>query len=131
MKSTTNSDKNIFEALRRIFSYAWPYRIRLLFALLASILGTLLWLAIPLGLRELIDAVFEQGDRQLLNFLTLGLIVLFVVQTVLGFAGSYILDWTGERIITDLRMNLYRHLHRLGLRFYSGQRSWGNHIPTD
>jgi ATP-binding cassette, subfamily B, bacterial MsbA len=122
MKTASNSGKNIFQALRRIFSYAWPYRWRLLVAMLASVLGSLLWLAIPLGLRELIDAVFEQGDRQLLNLLTFGLIILFVMQSVLGFAGSYILDWIGERIITDLRMNLYRHLHRLGLRFYSGQR---------
>jgi ATP-binding cassette, subfamily B, bacterial MsbA len=122
MKPSANSEKNIYQALKRIFSYALPYRGRLIAALVASMLGSLLWLAIPLGLRELIDAVFDQGDRQLLNMLTLGLIALFVVQTVLGFAGSYILDWIGERIITDLRMKLYRHLHRLGLRFYSGQR---------
>jgi len=122
MKPPTNSEKNIYQALKRIFLLALPYRGRLIAALVASMLGSLLWLAIPLGLRELIDAVFDQGDRQLLNLLTLGLIVLFVVQTVLGFAGSYILDWIGERIITDLRMKLYRHLHRLGLRFYSGQR---------
>jgi ATP-binding cassette, subfamily B, bacterial MsbA len=122
MKPAENSEKNILQALKRIFSYALPYRGRLIAALLASMLGSLLWLAIPLGLRELIDAVFDQGDRQLLNILTLGLIALFIVQTVLGFAGSYILDWIGERIITDLRMKLYRHLHRLGLRFYAGQR---------
>jgi subfamily B ATP-binding cassette protein MsbA len=122
MKPTSNSEKNIFQALKRIFGYALPYRGRLISALVAAMLGSLLWLAIPLGLRELIDAVFDQGDRQLLNMLTLGLIVLFVIQTVLGFAGSYILDWIGERIITDLRMKLYKHLHRLGLRFYSGQR---------
>lgn len=122
MKPAPNSEKNIFQALKRIFGYALPYRGRLIAALVAAMLGSLLWLAIPLGLRELIDAVFDQGDRQLLNMLTLGLIVLFVVQTVLGFAGSYILDWIGERIITDLRMKLYKHLHRLGLRFYSGQR---------
>ena len=122
MKPTSNSEKNIFQALKRIFGYALPYRGRLIAALFAAMLGSLLWLAIPLGLRELIDAVFDQGNRQLLNILTLGLIVLFVVQTVLGFTGSYILDWIGERIITDLRMKLYKHLHRLGLRFYSGQR---------
>lgn len=122
MKNELSSEKTIFQALKRIFGYALPYRGRLIAALLASMLGSLLWLAIPLGLRELIDAVFDQGNRQLLNLLTIGLIVLFVVQSTLGFAGSYILDWIGERIITDLRMKLYRHLHRLGLRFYSAQR---------
>ncbi len=85
-------------------------------------LGSLLWLAVPLGIRELLDAVFDQGDSDLLNWLTLALSTLVVVQASIGFAGSYILDWVGERIVTDLRIQLYNHLHTLGLRFYSSQR---------
>jgi ATP-binding cassette, subfamily B, bacterial MsbA len=85
-------------------------------------IGSLLWLVVPLGIRELLDAVFDQGNADLLNWLTIGLSVLIVIQAFVGFAGSYILDWVGERIVTDLRIQLYRHLHTLGLRFYSSQR---------
>jgi subfamily B ATP-binding cassette protein MsbA len=87
-----------------------------------TLVGSMLWLIVPLGLRELLDAVFEAGDRSLLNWLAFGLISLFLVQVVFGFLGSYWLEWIGEKLITDLRRQLYAHLQRLGLRFFSEQR---------
>lgn len=82
----------------------------------------MVWLAVPLGLRELLDAVFEESNPALLNTITIGLIVLFVGQAIFGFLGSYILDWIGERIVADLRKELYEHLNLLSLRFFSNQR---------
>ena len=121
-ESDHKSDRGLWESIKRIFSYAWPYKVRLSTAIAASMVASLIWLAVPLGIRELLDAVFDEGNSGLLNILTIGLSVLIIIQALLGFAGSYILDWVGERIVTDLRIQLYNHLHRLGLRFYSGQR---------
>lgn len=118
-KKTTTS---IYSSLKRIFSYVKPYRGKLIFALFASMMASLVWLAVPLGLRELLDAVFDEGNRDVLNLITIGLVGLFAIQSILGFFGSYLLDWIGERIVTDLRKQLYTHLHRLGLAFFSKQR---------
>ena len=85
-------------------------------------LASLLWLTVPLGLRELLDAVFEAGNRSLLNTIALALLGIFLLQAVFGFTGSYILEWIGERMVTDLRKTLYAQLHRLGLTFFSNQR---------
>lgn len=90
--------------------------------MLYSVIATMVWLAVPLGLRELLDAVFEESNPALLNTITIGLIVLFVGQAIFGFLGSYILDWIGERIVADLRKELYEHLNLLSLRFFSNQR---------
>lgn len=106
----------------RILHYANPYRYRLILALIASVLATLVWLSVPLGLRELLDAVFDESDRSLLNTVTLVLIGLFVMQAVLGFWGGYMMDWVGERMVTDLRKSLYNHLQQMSLRFYSNRR---------
>lgn len=106
----------------RILHYAKPYRYRLGFALLASVLATLVWLSVPLGLRELLDAVFDESDRGLLNTVTLVLMGLFIMQAVLGFWGGYMMDWVGERMVTDLRKKLYGHLQQMSLRFYSNRR---------
>jgi len=108
--------------LRRLFRIARPYRGRFWFALVFTLSGSLLWLLVPLGLRELLDAVFLAGDRGMLNLLAAGLLGLFLMQVALGFWGSYWLEWIGERIITDLRRQLYSHLQTLGLRFFSEQR---------
>jgi subfamily B ATP-binding cassette protein MsbA len=112
----------ILQLIGRLYRIARPYRGRFLFALGFTLLGSMLWLIVPLGLRELLDAVFEAGDRSMLNWLALGLISLFLIQVVFGFIGSYWLEWIGERLITDLRRQLYAHLQRLGLRFFSEQR---------
>jgi subfamily B ATP-binding cassette protein MsbA len=113
----------LFKALRRILGLTRPYRSRLYAALLLTALGSLVWLAVPLGLRSLLDAVFEANNRTLLNLLTLGLVTLFLVQGGLGLLGSYLLGWTGTRVVTDLRMRLYDHLHRQTFRFFANQRT--------
>lgn len=115
-------DRSSFRQYMKILAYVKPYKSKLIIALIASILATLVWLAVPMGLRELLDAVFDDGDMILLNQVTLVLIGLFISQALLGFWGSYSLDWIGEKIVADLRKNLYEHLNRLSLKFYSNQR---------
>ena len=115
--------KKLLQSLGRIFSLTKPYRGRLFLALILSLLTSSVWLVVPMGMRTMVDAVFEQADRGLLDELTILLLVLFVVQAVVGFAGYFLLEWTGERLVTDFRNRIYVHLHELDLRFFSGQRT--------
>lgn len=120
---TTALPAKLWATLRRILSIAAPYRWRLVAAIVATSLGALVALVVPLGLRELLNAVFETADRALLDRLTLGLVVLFVLQALFSFLGSYGLEWTGERVVTDLRKRLYAHLHRQDLQFFANRRT--------
>ena len=113
---------SLWRDLRRLFSLSKPYRGRLYAAITFAIFASSVSLIIPLGLRELIDTVFEGGRRALLDQIALGLLVLFVFQTVTSFLGQYLLRWTGERIIADFRQRLYTHLHRLSLQYFANER---------
>ncbi|MEM8599629.1 MAG: ABC transporter ATP-binding protein [Bacteroidota bacterium] len=113
----------LLHALGRILSLARPYAGRLVIALLLTMGATIVSLIVPLGLRELLDAVFEAGNSDLLNTLTVVLLGLFVARALLSLTGEYLLGWTGERVVADLRQRLYAHLHRLGLRFYADSRT--------
>ena len=113
----------LWKALRRIFTLSRPYRRRLYVAVALTVVSSLVWLAVPLGLRALLDSVFQEGDAALLNRITLGLLALFLFQSLLAFGGYYLLEWTGERVVADLRQRVYAYLHRLGLRFFSNQRT--------
>ncbi|MFP4228203.1 MAG: ABC transporter ATP-binding protein [Salinivenus sp.] len=115
--------QRLWASLRRILRLGWPYRNRLLGALTLTVVGTAVTLVVPLGLRELVDAVFQEANRALLDWLALALIVLFVVRAVASFGGSYLLGWVGERVVADLRTRVYRHLHRQSLRFFSTHRT--------
>jgi subfamily B ATP-binding cassette protein MsbA len=117
------SGGRLLEALGRILSFARPYRRRLAGALVLASLGSLVALVVPLGLRALIDAVFEEGNAGLLDRLAVGLVLLFVGRAALSFFGQYLLQWTGERVVADLRQRLYAHLHRLSLGFFSKSRT--------
>ena len=114
---------SLLATLRRILGFARPYRRRLGWAVALTLVGTAIGLVVPLGLQRLLDSVFEDSDGTLLNTLAVGLLGLFVLQSAVGFAGTYLMEWTGERVVTDLRQTVYRHLHRLGLRFFSDQRT--------
>ncbi|MEL6772635.1 MAG: ABC transporter ATP-binding protein [Bacteroidota bacterium] len=107
----------------RILALARPYAGRLAIALILTVGATVVSLIVPLGLRELLDAVFEAGNSGLLDTLTVLLLGLFVARALLSLAGEYLLGWTGERVVSDLRQRLYAHLHRLGLRFYAESRT--------
>ena len=95
---------------------------RLIFSFILAALATGAWLAIPLGLRSMLDSVFEQGDRHLLNVIAIGMLALFIVQSLMSFGSHYLIDWIGSRVITDLRQKVYAHLYQLDLRFYTNHR---------
>ena len=115
--------RSLVATLRRILAFARPYRARLAAAIALTLVSTAVGLVVPLGLQRLLDSVFQATDGTLLNQLALALLALFALQAVLGFGGTYLMEWTGERVVTDLRRQLYGHLHRLGLRFFSDQRT--------
>ena len=100
----SRSPATLKKAMRRIFVFSRPYRFRLYLAIAFTIISSLVWLALPLGLRSLLDAVFEEGNRELLNLITWGLLALFVLQTVFGFWGRYYLEWIGESGFTIDRL---------------------------
>ncbi|WP_412062057.1 ABC transporter ATP-binding protein [Rubrivirga sp. IMCC45206] len=109
--------------MRRILAYARPYRGRLAVAVALTLVSTAVGLVVPLGLQRLLDSVFEAANSGLLDTLALALLGLFALQAALGFGGSYLMEWTGERVVTDLRRTIYGHLHSLGLGFFADQRT--------
>lgn len=113
------SRKSLWVAIRRIFSLSKPYRPRFYGAIALALFSSAVGLTIPLGLKALLDAVFQSGDASLLNIIALVLMGLFLLQAFFSFGSSYGLEWVGERVITDLRKQLYEHLQRLGFRYFS------------
>jgi subfamily B ATP-binding cassette protein MsbA len=49
--------------------------------------------------------------------------LLFLFRAAAAFGGNYLLGWTGERVVADLRKRVYRHLHRQSLRFFADHRT--------
>jgi subfamily B ATP-binding cassette protein MsbA len=107
---------------KRLLGYLKPYKGRMGLALLALIVSSAFGLAFPLVIVRLLDSVTKAQDTGPLNLLAAMLVGLFLLQAVFSFLQSYLLAYTGERIVYDLRTSLYAHLQQLSLDFYSVRR---------
>ncbi|MBN1564038.1 MAG: ATP-binding cassette domain-containing protein [Anaerolineae bacterium] len=108
--------------LRRILAYLAPYKLTLLLALGAKILSSAMFLALPAVIEHVVDTALVAEDVGRLNQATALLLGVFVILTLGTISGNYYTNYTGERIIRDLRHDLYAHLNRLSLRFFTENR---------
>lgn len=92
-------------------------------ACIALIGATLLGLVFPMVVKNLLDEVLILESSAQLNRLTLGLMGVFLLQSVFKFVQNYQLAYVGELIILDVREHLFNHLTRLSLGFFNDRRT--------
>ncbi len=107
---------------RRMIGYLGPYRARLSLALFATLISAGLGLVFPAVIQQVVDSVLEQQNEQLLNQVTLFLIAVFTLRSITSFVETYNLNYVGERILVDLRTELYSHMQALSLGFFVNRR---------
>src|SRR5690606_7237083 len=107
---------------QRLVAYLLPYRGRMAIAVVALILSSLLSLVFPAVIRNVVDSVLLEGHSQLLDQITLALLGVFLLRSLTSLIETYNLNYIGERITFDLRLQLYRHLQTLSLAFYERRR---------
>lgn len=109
--------------LRRIFGYARPYAWQLVLMLFAILGSALVELVPPLLIKRLIDEVLPAGDVRQLNLLALGLLAVPIASGLLGVTQRYFGARVGEGVIFDLRQQMYEHLSRMSVRFFTHTKS--------
>lgn len=109
--------------LRRVLSYARPYWWMVLIVLATIVATSLLQLVPPLILRQLIDVTLPNRDMRQLNLLALALVAIPVGVGLVQVVERYFSARTGEGIIFDLRQQMYEHLQRMALRFFTHTKS--------
>ena len=109
--------------LRRVLRYGLPYK-RKIALVLATILGiSSLTLLPPLLMRSLIDSAIPQEDIGFVTLLGIGMVAVPLVNGVLGVAQRWASAAIGEGIIYDLRRQLFGHLQRMSLGFFTATKT--------
>ncbi len=116
------SPKKTVGFLRRLTPRIRPYRFALVGAAVLMLMSTGVGLAFPLIVRELLDAAFLANDSGLLNRVALGLLGLFGVQAVVNFGQSYLTASVSERVVADLRRDLFGFLVHQPPGFFASRR---------
>lgn len=107
---------------QRMLGYLSPYKARLVLALIALTASGVLSLIFPAVIGNVVDSVLNAGDENLLNAITLGLLAVFLLRSLTSFIEVYNLNYIGERIVVDLRKQLFSHLTTLSLGFFTTRR---------
>jgi ATP-binding cassette subfamily B protein len=99
--------------LRRLAARLAPYRAQVVGALVALTFAALAVLSLGIGLRYVIDGGFVEARPQALDHAVLAVLILIVVLATATFARSYLVAWIGERVVADLRRDIYAQVIRL------------------
>ena len=93
--------------LRRLGPRVGPYRTPLVLAGVLMLCSVGIGLAFPLVVRELLDAAFLAEDSAVLNRIAIGLLLLFAVLAVINFSQSYLTASVSEKVVADLRRDIF------------------------
>jgi subfamily B ATP-binding cassette protein MsbA len=108
--------------LRRLFSYAWPYRGRLAWA----VAGMIVYAAASAGLAWLIQPILDRAlpNQERLVLTAWAIVGLYLLKGVGSYVSTYLMAGVGQRVVMDLRNALYRHILGQSAGFFA-QRTTG------
>ncbi|MFH8804162.1 ABC transporter ATP-binding protein [Streptomyces sp. NPDC017936] len=109
--------------VRRILRLFRPYRGRLAVVGLLVAASSLVSVATPFLLKEILDVAIPEGRTGLLGLLALGMILSAVLAGVFGVLQTLISTTVGQRVMHDLRTAVYGRLQRMSLAFFTRTRT--------
>ena len=107
---------------QRFYQLIQPHKSILLQALVGAIFYTILGLSSSIYIQKITDYVLVDGNRRLLNLLSVIMIVLLLFQIFLGVMKSVLTLQTGQKIDKYLILGYYKHLLKLPQRFFDTMR---------
>jgi ATP-binding cassette subfamily B protein len=105
--------------LKRIASFAVPYKVLLAFFLITVVIDAFLIVATPLLLRRLIDEGVIPKNTELVTSLAFAVGVIAVADALFSMAGRWFSSRIGEGLIYDLRKQIFEHVQRQSIAFFT------------
>lgn len=109
--------------LGRLTPYLMRYRGLVAGALISLTLAAVTSLALPLAVRRMIDHGFTQSDGRFINSYFAMLMVMAIVLAIASALRYYFVITIGERIVADLRRDVFAHVTRLSPSFFDVNQS--------
>jgi ATP-binding cassette subfamily B protein len=110
-------------ALKPLAPYALAHRGRIGLALIALTVASAATLVVPIAVRRMIDFGFSDSNAGLIRAYFLAMIGVVAVLALASGARYYLVMTLGERVVADLRADLFAHLTRLDPSFFDGEKA--------
>ncbi|MCI9865204.1 ABC transporter ATP-binding protein [Rhizobium skierniewicense] len=109
--------------LRRFFSFYQPYRRLFIVDFSCAVLSGILELGFPMAVKAFVDVLLPAGDWQLILLASIGLLIIYVLNTGLMAIVTYWGHMLGINIETDMRRRAFDHLQKLSFGFFDNQKT--------
>jgi ABC-type bacteriocin/lantibiotic exporter with double-glycine peptidase domain len=119
LKAISLEDRDRFT---KIIAFVRPYWRKILLVFVLTMTSTLFALAYPLFMKYLIDRVFVGGNTTMLGIVVTAMFLVAVLRYVASAVGGYVNTWVTSRVLLDMRLSLFRHLHQVPLNFFARAR---------
>ncbi|MGC4129429.1 MAG: peptidase domain-containing ABC transporter [Bergeyella sp.] len=103
---------------QRFWNLVQPHKSILLQALIGAVVYTVLGLSTSIYIEKITDYVLIDGNRRLLNLLSVGMIVILLFQIFISVMKSVLVLQTGQKMDKHLILGYYKHLLKLPQRFF-------------
>lgn len=104
--------------MRRLVAYMKPYRVEVVLLVFLVVGVMLAQLAVPYLLKIAIDRHIQPRDLDGLEFIALFMIVAMVAELVFRYVNEYRMQMLGQRIMHDIRAQIFSHLQRLDVNYF-------------
>ena len=104
--------------LLALWPYVARYKLQLALAAIALVFSAVAMLVIPMAVRRVIDLGFGTHDGIFIDKYFAMLIVIGLILALASAARFYYVNWLGERVVADLRSDVFRHVADLGPAFF-------------
>lgn len=102
----------------RLLKYIRPYMHRLMLAILCTVMASACNLYLPWIIKDVVDKVLVQKDTFMLYVIAVSIVVIFIIRGLFFYGQSYLMSWVGQKVVIDIRGEIFRKLQRLSLAFY-------------
>lgn len=102
----------------RLLKYIRPYMHRLMMAILCTVMASACNLYLPWIIKDVVDKVLVQKDTFMLYVIAISIVVIFIIRGLFFYGQSYLMSWVGQKVVIDIRGEIFRKLQRLNLAFY-------------
>jgi ATP-binding cassette subfamily B multidrug efflux pump len=104
--------------MKRLIRYLKPYRLHVALAIFLSMVVSGLEAIRPYFTKIAVDVNIKNLDGHGLLTTSLLFLAVLIFRGIVQYYNAYLTQWIGQRTIFDMRMEVYRHLQNLSLKFY-------------
>ncbi|KRF03953.1 ABC transporter [Arthrobacter sp. Soil782] len=117
------SNKFSRETLKRILSFAVPYRVKLVLFIALSVVSAFLAVATPVLAGQVVNAIIAEAAVETIVWLAVVIAIVAVADTGVGLLTRWYSSRIGEGVILDLRTAVFDHVQKMPIAFFTRTRT--------